>query len=147
MTCARSDLGGGPRATPPAEPRGAERSRAPPSAAGPSRAARSRLVQLRPRRPAVRGSGVAAASASARSAPAGRPAARQPGGRPGARGERPGHRRRRRRRCQDWIATAEATTAEPLKMHTGLHKEKRETGETNEVRKKFNRENLFSGNN
>lgn len=38
---------------------------------------------------------------------------------------------------QDWIATAEAATAEPLKMHTGLHKEKRETGETNEVRKKY----------
>lgn len=38
---------------------------------------------------------------------------------------------------QHWIATAEAITTEPLKMHTGLHKEKREIGETNEVRKKY----------
>lgn len=72
---ARGDLGGGPRAPPPSEPSGAERSRAAPSAAEPSRAAQSLLVQLRPRRPAVRGSGVAAASAG----PA--PAARPPAGR------------------------------------------------------------------
>lgn len=61
-------------------PSRAERGRAEPSSpergrAEPSRAARSRLVQLRPRRPAVRGSGVAAASAG----PA--PAARPPAGR------------------------------------------------------------------
>lgn len=37
---------------------------------------------------------------------------------------------------QDWIATAETTTREPLKMHTGLYKVERDTGEANEVRKK-----------
>lgn len=90
-------LGRGASGHAPAAPSGAERSRARPSAAEPSRAARSRLVQLRPRRSAVRGSGVVAAAAA--SAGLSRPAGHPPGRRPGAWGERHG-RGRRRRRCQ-----------------------------------------------